>query len=251
MKSAKDAKNYKNSIELRDVSMHFNMPKERTDHLKEYIIKIAKRQLYYENFIALEGVTVDIPKGDVFGIVGLNGSGKSTLLKIVSGILTPTTGTVRTRGVIAPLIELGAGFDFDLTARENIFLNGSVLGYSRDMMRECFDDIVEFSEMRDFLDVPMKNYSSGMIARIGFSVATLVKPDILIVDEILSVGDFQFQKKCEDRINDMMSGGTTVVVVSHSIEQIERLCSRVLWLERGKIRALGDVESVCGEYKSS
>ena len=241
----------KNAIELRDVSMHFNMPKERTEHLKEYVIKFAKRQLYYENFVALDGITLDIPKGDVFGIVGLNGSGKSTLLKIISGIITPTSGTARTRGSIAPLIELGAGFDMELTARENIFLNGSVLGFSRNMMKDCFDEIVEFSEMKEFLDVPMKNYSSGMVARIGFAVATIVKPDILIVDEILAVGDFQFQKKCEDRINSMMSGGTTVVFVSHSIEQVERLCKRVMWLEKGKVRVVGDVEGVCKAYKSS
>jgi len=241
----------KNAIELRDVSVHFNMPKERTEHLKEYVIKIVKRQLHYENFIALEGITLDIQRGDVFGIVGLNGSSKSTLLKVISGIMAPTSGTVRTTGSIAPLIELGAGFDMDLTARENIFLNGSVLGFSRDMMRDCFDDIVEFSEMREFLDVPMKNYSSGMVARVGFAIATIVKPDILIVDEILSVGDFQFQKKCEDRIAYMMSGGTTVILVSHSIEQVERLCRRVLWLERGNMRMNGNVEEVCASYKSS
>ena len=240
----------KTTIELHNVSMHYNMVKEKVEHIKEYVIKFAKRQLHYENFVALENINIEIKKGDVFGIVGLNGSGKSTLLKIISGILTPTKGTVRTRGTIAPLIELGAGFDLELTARENIYLNGSVLGFPRNMIRDHFDEIVDFSEMRDFLDVPMKNYSSGMIARVGFAVASLVKPNILIVDEILGVGDFLFQQKCEARIDEMMADGTTVVIVSHSIDQIERLCKRVLWLEKGKMRALGDVQGVCCAYKS-
>lgn len=240
-----------NAVELRNVSMCFNMPKEKVEHLKDFIIKIVKREITYEEFMALEDITLDIPKGDVFGVLGLNGSGKSTLLKVISGIMAPTSGTTRTKGIIAPLIELGAGFDFELTARENIFLNGSVLGFSRSMMRDCFEEIVEFSEMRDFLDVPMKNYSSGMIARIGFAVATLVKPDILIIDEILAVGDFHFQRKCEERISSMMSGGTTVIIVSHSIEQIERLCKHALWLEKGRIRAVGDVGEICKAYRES
>jgi len=240
-----------NAIELCDIGMHFNMPNEKVEHLKDYVIKMAKRQLFYNNFVALDGISLDIKQGDVFGIVGLNGSGKSTLLKIISGIMAPTYGTVRTKGIIAPLIELGAGFDMELTARENIFLNGSVLGFSKEMMMECFDDIVEFSEMENFLDSPMKNYSSGMVARVGFAVATVVRPDILIVDEILAVGDFQFQKKCEERISYMMSGGTTVIIVSHSIEQIERLCNRVMWLEKGKVYMVGDVDEVCLTYKNS
>ena len=193
-----------NAVEVRDVEMHFNMSKEKLDSLKEYFLKLVTRKLMYEDFVALDKVSFDIPKGDVFGIVGLNGSGKSTILKVISGILTPTKGSVETQGTIAPLIELGAGFDMDLTARENIYLNGSVLGFSKKFMDEKFEDIVEFSEMREFLDTPMKNYSSGMVARIGFAIATMTKPDILIVDEILAVGDFHFQEKCEKRINSMI-----------------------------------------------
>lgn len=240
-----------NAVEIKDVQMHFNMSSEKLDSLKEYFIKLMKRQLFFEDFVALDGITANIPKGDVFGIVGLNGSGKSTLLKVISGILKPTKGRVRVYGSIAPLIELGAGFDMELTARENIFLNGAVLGLPKSLMEERFEEIVEFSELRDFLDVPMKNYSSGMVARVGFAVATITRPEILIVDEILAVGDFRFQEKCEDRINEMMSGGTTVIIVSHSIDQIERLCKHVLWLEHGKMKMLGDVESVCEAYKVS
>ncbi len=239
------------AVIVRDVEMHFNMSKEKIDSIKEYLIKFAKRQLFFEDFVALKDVSLDIEKGDVFGIVGLNGSGKSTLLKVISGILKPTKGSVEIRGTVAPLIELGAGFDMDLTARENIFLNGSVLGFPRQMMRDRFDEIVDFSEMREFLDVPMKNYSSGMVARVAFAVATITRPDILIVDEILAVGDFRFQEKCERRINEMMSGGTTVIIVSHSIEQIERLCNRVMWLERGHIKMIGDKDAVCNAYKES
>ena len=239
-----------NIIEIKNVEMHFNMSKEKIDNLKEYFIKLAKRQLMYEDFTALDKVSVNIKPGEVFGIVGHNGSGKSTLLKTISGILKPTVGTVKVHGSIAPLIELGAGFDLDLTARENIFLNGSVLGFSNQMIAEKFDEIVEFSELGNFLDVPMKNYSSGMVARIGFAVATMVKPDILIVDEILSVGDFLFQQKCEQRINALMQGGTTVLIVSHALEQIRRLCTRVMWLDKGKIKMIGDTKTVCDAYES-
>lgn len=237
-------------IEISNVDMHFNMSKEKVNSLKEFVIKLIKRQLLYEDFIALRDVSVTIESGDVFGIVGLNGSGKSTLLKIISGILKPTSGTVHVCGSIAPLIELGAGFDLDLTARENIFLNGSVLGFPRKLMRERFDEIVEFSELREFLDVPMKNYSSGMIARVGFAIATITKPDILIVDEILSVGDFLFQKKCEERIEELMAGGTTVIIVSHAIAQIRRLCKHVMWLEKGKVKMIGNTEEVCTAYEN-
>lgn len=240
-----------NAIEINNVTMKFNMCSERIDNLKEYLIKFLKKQLSFEDFTALEDVSVEIKAGEVFGIVGLNGSGKSTLLKLVSGILKPTQGTVKTVGTISPLIELGAGFDMELTARENIFLNGSVLGYSRDFMKEKFDEIIEFAELRDFVEAPLKNFSSGMVARLGFSIATLVKPEILIVDEILAVGDFLFQQKCEQRIQEMMSGGTTVLIVSHSIEQIERLCNRVLWLEHGRVKMLGETQEVCGLYKMS
>lgn len=240
----------KNAVEVRNVEMHFNMSQEKLESFKEYFIKLMKKQLMYQDFVALNNVSFDIKKGDVFGIVGLNGSGKSTILKIISGILTPTKGSVMTDGTIAPLIELGAGFDMELTARENIYLNGSVLGYSKKFMDEKFDDIVEFSEMRDFLDVPMKNYSSGMVARIAFAIATITSPDILIVDEILAVGDFLFQQKCEDRINSMLNDDTTVIIVSHSIEQIERLCKHCMWLDKGEIKMIGEMQEVCDAYKS-
>ena len=224
--------------------MHFNMNKDKIDNLKEYCIKLFKKQLFYEDFTALQDISFQIEAGDVFGIIGLNGSGKSTLLKIISGILKPTTGSVKVTGTIAPLIELGAGFDADLTARENVFLNGSVLGFSREFMREKFDEIIEFSELEEFVDVPIKNFSSGMVARIGFAVATIVKPDILICDEILSVGDYRFQEKCERRIQQLMSDGTTVILVSHSIQQVERMCNHILWLERGRMKAIGGKELI-------
>ena len=240
-----------NAVELKNVEMHFNMSKEKLESLKEYFLKLVRRQLMFEDFTALDDISFEIKKGDVFGIVGLNGCGKSTTLKIISGILKPTKGTVETSGVIAPLIELGAGFDMELTARENIYLNGSVLGYSKKFMDSKFDEIVDFSEMRDFLDVPMKNYSSGMVARIGFAIATITTPDILIVDEILAVGDFLFQQKCEERINAMMNDNTTVIIVSHTIEQIERLCKHCMWLEKGKIKMIGDAAEVCAAYKQS
>lgn len=243
--------NQQNAVELRNIEMHFNMSKEKLESLKEYFLKFMKRQLYFEDFVALDNISFDIKKGDVFGIVGLNGCGKSTTLKVISGILKPTKGTVETDGVIAPLIELGAGFDLDLTARENIYLNGSVLGYSKKFMDEKFDDIVEFSEMQEFLDVPMKNYSSGMVARVAFAIATVTTPDILIVDEILAVGDFLFQQKCEERINAMINDDTTVIIVSHSIEQIERLCKHCMWLEKGKIKMIGDAAEVCNAYKNT
>lgn len=238
-----------NAVELRNIEMHFNMSKEKLESLKEYFLKLVKRQLYFEDFVALDNISFDIKKGDVFGIVGLNGCGKSTTLKIISGILEPTKGTVNTYGTVAPLIELGAGFDMDLTARENIYLNGSVLGYSKKFMDEKFDEIVEFSELQDFLDVPMKNYSSGMVARIGFAIATVTTPDILIVDEILAVGDFLFQQKCEERINSMINDDTTVIIVSHSIGQIERLCKHCMWLEKGKVKMIGEAQEVCDAYK--
>ncbi len=238
-------------VECSDVGVTFNMSKEKLSSLKEYFLGFVKGKLMFEEFKALENVTFKVEKGDVFGIVGFNGAGKSTLLKIISGILSPTNGSVIVRGSIAPLIELGAGFDMELTARENIFLNGAVLGFNKKYIQEHFDDIVEFSEMKDFLDVPMKNYSSGMVARIGFSIATSTKPDILIVDEILGVGDFKFQEKCEQRINELMSGGTTVLVVSHSLGQIEQLCKHAMWLEHGQVKMIGEVSDVCSAYKNA
>lgn len=236
-------------IEVKDVSMKFNMSKERVDNIKEYFVKLLKHQLFYNEFIALHDITFNVNRGDVFGIVGLNGSGKSTLLKIISGILKPSIGSVNIKGSISPLIELGAGFDFDLTARENVILNGLVLGYNRHDIETKMDEIIEFSELQEFMDVAVKNFSSGMVARLGFAIATAVMPDILIVDEILSVGDFLFQEKCEKRIKKMMDAGTTVLIVSHSLEQIERLCTRVLWLDKGQMIALGETDGICREYK--
>ncbi|GHT53059.1 teichoic acid ABC transporter ATP-binding protein [Spirochaetia bacterium] len=238
------------AVTVDDVSMLFNMSKEKITNLKDYVIKFVKRQLFYEEFAALKDVTFSVEKGDVFGIVGLNGSGKSTLLKIISGIMKPTVGNVAVNGTVAPLIELGAGFDMELTAHENIYLNGSVLGHSKKFLNQHFDEIVDFSEMREFLDVPMKNYSSGMVARVGFAIATMTKPDILIVDEILSVGDFRFQEKCEQRIATMMADGTTVLIVSHAIEQIERMCKHALWLEKGRVKMLGNAAEVCSAYRA-
>lgn len=239
------------AIEVNNVSMCFNMPRERVDNMKEFFIKFIKRQLHYEEFHALKDVSLTVNQGEVVGLVGLNGSGKSTLLKVISGILKPSSGNAEVFGTISPLIELGAGFDFELTTRENIFLNGSVLGFDRKFMKEKYDEILDFAELRDFENVAIKNFSSGMIARLGFSIATLVKPDILIVDEILAVGDFLFQQKCEARISEMMKGGTTVLIVSHSIDQIERLCSRVVWIEHGKIKADGETPVICEMYKNS
>ena len=238
-----------NAIELHDIVMKFRKASQKVDSLKEFVIKKIKRQIDYDDFVALDHVSFNVAKGEVVGLIGLNGSGKSTTLKIISGILKPTSGTVVANGKISPLIELGAGFDNDLTARENVFLNGAVLGNSKKEMLEKMDEIIDFAELQDFMETPIKNFSSGMVARLGFSIATTIQPEILIVDEILGVGDFLFQQKCEKRINNMMSGGTTVVVVSHSIDQIERLCDRVVWLDHGKVRMIGDTPTVCAEYK--
>ena len=237
-------------VHLDHVSMRFNMSRERVDSIKEYLIKVAKRQLFFDEFWALQDVSFDIRKGEVFGLVGLNGAGKSTLLKLVAGVLKPTAGTVLVEGEIAPLIELGAGFDPDLTARENNYMNGAVLGYNTAYMRERFQDIIDFSELKDFVDVPVKNFSSGMYARLGFAIATLVRPDVLIVDEILGVGDFRFQKKCQRRIQELMGGGTTVLMVSHTGETIKKFCSRAAWLENGRLREIGPATEVCAHYEN-
>ena len=241
----------KDVIILNDLSICFNMSSEIIHSFKEYVIKLMKKQLFFKEFWALKNINVTIKKGEVFGIVGLNGAGKSTLLKAIAGVLRPTSGTINVIGRVAPLIELGAGFDPELTARENIYLNGAILGYSRKFLKEKFDEIVDFSELKDFLDVPVKNFSSGMYARLGFSIATIVNPEILIVDEILSVGDFHFQEKCEKKIMELLSGGTTVIYVSHSIEEIEKICDRILWLEKGEIKKIGKAKEICDEYRKS
>ena len=237
-------------IEVNNVSMRFNMAKEKHESLKEYFLAAVQGKLQFEEFYALRDVSLKVEKGEFYGLIGLNGSGKSTLLKVIAGVYKPSAGSVTVNGSIAPLIELGAGFDMDLTARENICLNGTVLGLTPKYIDSKFDEIVEFSELRDFLDVPLKNYSSGMVSRIAFSIATITKPDILIADEILSVGDFMFQEKCEKRMAELMSGGTTVILVSHSIEQIERMCDRVTWLEKGRVRMTGSTAEVCAAYKA-
>ena len=228
--------------------MKFNLMEERVDTLKEYIVKLLKRKLLYNEFISLDHVTFSIQKGDVLGIVGLNGAGKSTLLKILAGVLKPTSGSVSVKGSIAPLIEVGAGFDPELTARENIYLNGAILGYSRKFIDSKFDEIIEFAELERFVNVPVKNFSSGMYTRLGFSIATIVNPEILIVDEVLSVGDFKFQEKSKKRIEELMSGGTTVILVSHDNDIIKKMCNKVLWLESGKIKMYGSTQVVLDAY---
>lgn len=237
------------AVRVDHVSMRFNMSREKVDSIKEYLIKMAKRQLFFEEFWALKNVSLEIKKGEVFGLVGLNGAGKSTLLKVVAGVLKPTTGTVSVEGTIAPLIELGAGFDADLTARENVYMNGAVLGYNKAYMEQRYQEIMDFAELWDFADVPVKNFSSGMYARLGFAIATLVKPEVLIVDEILGVGDFKFQEKCKNRIRELMSGGTTVLMVSHSNDTIRTFCNRVAWLENGQVKEIGPADEVCTHYE--
>ncbi|WP_027206063.1 ABC transporter ATP-binding protein [Butyrivibrio fibrisolvens] len=238
-------------IEVNGVSMRFNLEEEHTDTLKEYFMKMLKHQLRFNEFYALKNVSFEIKKGDAVALVGRNGSGKSTMLKIIAGILYPTTGTVNVKGTIAPLIELGAGFNEELTARENIFLNGAVLGYDRAFMGAHFDEIIEFAELQDFVDVPIKNFSSGMAARLGFAIATIVKADILVVDEVLAVGDFKFQEKCENRMKELMSNGTTVLFVSHSMDKVKGLCNKSIWIDHGKMMMYGDTEEVCDKYMAS
>ncbi len=240
------------AVKVSDVSMVFNMAGEQLNSLKEYFLKLVKRELYFKEFTALNGISFEIQHGDVFGLVGTNGSGKSTMLKIIAGVLDPTRGTCEVNGSIAPLIELGAGFDMELSARENIYLNGALLGYSRDYIKEHFDEIVDFAELWEFLDLPLKNYSSGMVARIAFSIATVIVPDILIVDETLSVGDMFFQEKCIARINSLIRDhNTTVLFVSHSVDQVEELCKRAIWIDKGVTQAIGDVKEVCEAYRNS
>lgn len=238
------------AMKVDHVSMKFNLSSEKVDNIKEYMIKMLKKELMYQEFWALRDISFEVKRGDRLGIMGLNGAGKSTLLKIVSGVLKATEGTVTTNGKIAPLLELGAGFDRQYTGSENIFLYGSMLGYSKDFLKEKYDEIVSFSELGNFINVPVKNYSSGMKARLGFSVATIVSPEILILDEVLSVGDARFRKKCEKRIQSMFDSGVTVLFVSHSSAQVLRMCNRGILLEQGQLIAEGTAEDVVSFYEA-
>lgn len=235
-------------IDVDHVTVRFNLANQKVDNLKEYFVKMMKKELMFQEFLALQDICFQVKEGEAWGLIGTNGSGKSTMLKAISGILKPYKGTVTVNGSVAPLIELGAGFDQELTARENIFLNGCVLGHTEKFMKEHFDEIVDFAELHKFLDSPIKNYSSGMKARLGFSVATMVKPEILIVDEILAVGDFKFRQKCEQRMTEMLSGGTTLLYVSHNINEVKRLCDHVIWIDKGVARMQGKVNEVCDAY---
>lgn len=237
-------------IKIKNVSMKFNLGIEKNFSLKLFFINLFKKKKKKDKneFWALNNIDFEINKGEVIGFIGSNGAGKSTLLKVVAGVMKPTKGQVEVYGNICPMIELGAGFDLDLTARENIYLNGAVLGYSKEFLDNKFDEIVEFSELKEFLDVPVRNFSSGMVARLAFSIATIVEPEILIVDEILSVGDIAFQSKSQAKMMNMINGGTTVLFVSHSLEQIKKMCDKVVWLDKGKVIKIGNKE-ICDEYK--
>lgn len=238
-------------IEVKNATVRFNKSAESISGLKEYIIKMLKRELMFQEFLALKNINFTVKRGESWGLIGKNGSGKSTLLKLISGIIRPYQGNITVNGSISPLIELGAGFDPELTARENIFLNGALLGYSKRFIESHFQEIVDFAELNNFIDVPIKNFSSGMSARLGFAIATVQKPDILIVDEVLAVGDFAFQQKCKERMEHLLSNGTTLLFVSHSIEQVKELCSKAIWIDNGEVRAIGDTYSVSQEYISS
>ncbi len=236
-------------IEVSDVSMRFRMNSDRILSLKEFVTTALRGKLSYQEFTALSHVSFHVAPGETVGLIGRNGAGKSTLLKVISGILKPTEGSVACHGNIVPMLELGSGFDMDLTGRENIFLNGAILGYSERFLKDKYDEIVEFSELGGFIDSPIRNYSSGMLARLAFSVAAVVEPEILIVDEILSVGDAAFQEKSKQRMLELMGGGTTVLFVSHSLQQIREMCNRVIWLDHGQIKMAGAVNEVCDAYE--
>ena len=238
-------------IEVSDVSMRFRMNTDRILSLKEFVTTALRGKLHYEEFTALDHVSFSVRKGETLGLIGRNGAGKSTMLKVISGILKPTEGRVTCHGNIVPMLELGSGFDMELTGRENIFLNGAILGYDEEFLKEKYDEIVEFSELGQFIHVPIRNYSSGMMARLAFSVASVVNPEILIVDEILSVGDAAFQEKSRARMTEMMGGGTTVLFVSHSMEQVREMCSRVVWLEHGTVKMIGSTDEVCDLYQTN
>lgn len=238
-------------ITVDHVSMRFSTASEKVDSFKDYFIKTLKNQISYDEFWALKDVSFSVKRGDALALIGLNGSGKSTMLKVIAGVLKPTKGSVVVGGTVAPLIELGAGFDMDLTAEENVYLNGALLGYSHSEMEKHYSDIVEFSELHDFMNVPVKNFSSGMISRLGFAIATIGIPDILIVDEVLSVGDFRFQEKCQNRIKNMLNQGTTLLFVSHSINQVKELCNKIVWLDKGNVKMFGDAKEIAEIYSAS
>ena len=247
--SHKDISNQDIMIEVQNVTMQYAIANDRVSNIKEYIIKRIQKRLTYEYFKALDDVSFTVKKGEVLGLIGHNGAGKSTILKIISGIVKPTNGSVQIAGNVVPMLELGSGFDFDMTGRENIFLNGAILGYSEEFLKKKYDEIVDFSEIGQFIDVPLRNYSSGMIARLGFSVATVVEPEVLIVDEVLAVGDAAFQEKSKKRMMELMGGGSTVLFVSHGIAQIRELCDRVVWLDHGKVKMYGETKEVCDAYE--
>lgn len=238
-------------IIVNDVSMRFRMANDRINSIKEFFVKKVRGQLQYSEFEALKHVSFNVERGEVIGLIGHNGAGKSTLLKLISGILKPSEGSIIVRGNIAPMLELGSGFDMDMTGRENIFLNGAILGYSEEFLKSKYNEIISFSEIGQFIDMPLRNYSSGMITRLAFSIATVVQPEILIVDEVLSVGDADFQEKSRKRMMELMSGGTTVLFVSHSMPQIREMCNRVVWIEKGNVQMVGDVQSVCDAYEGT
>lgn len=235
-------------VDVDDVTIRFNLASQKIDNLKEYFIKLIKRELMFQEFLAVRDISLKIHAGESWALIGTNGSGKSTLLKAISGILKPHKGNITVYGTVAPLIELGAGFDMEMTARENIFLNGCVLGHTQQYMREHFDEIVEFAELHEFIDSPLKNFSSGMRARLGFAIATMVKPDILIVDEILAVGDIKFRQKCMERMDQMLADGTTLIYVSHNLKEVRRLCDHAIWINKGEEVMQGEVNEVCDAY---
>ena len=238
-------------IEVKNVKMKFKMSDEPLNSLKEIFTRAVQGKLKFNEFLALDNINFDVEKGETIGLIGANGAGKSTTLKIISGILKPTEGKVITRGNVVPMLELGAGFDLELTGKENIYLNGSILGYTKEYLKSKFDEIVDFAEIREFIDMPIRNYSSGMMARLAFSIASVVQPEILIVDEILAVGDAKFQEKSYARMKELMSGGATVLFVSHDIDKIEEMCDRVIWLDHGKIIEIGPAKKICTKYKKS
>lgn len=238
-------------IEVKNVTMKFRMSDQPINSLKEIFTTAVTGKLRFNEFLALDDVSFELEKGKTLGLIGKNGAGKSTTLKLISGILKPTRGTIITRGNIVPMLELGAGFDLELTGRENIYLNGAILGYSKEYLESKYDEIVEFAEIGEFVDMPIRNYSSGMMARLAFSIASVVQPEILIVDEILAVGDVAFQEKSYNRMKELMSGGATVLFVSHDIDKIEEMCDKVIWLEQGKVVAEGSAKQICNKYRKA